>query len=81
MNNLELKLDKFGRVLIPQKIRRRVKFVAGYTLAVTIEKGQIILSLNKEDKTLFKKKNNVLVYTGKLESKKTFRNWEKNYKC
>ena len=77
MNRVELKIDQFGRILIPQEIRGSLGFIAGSTLALTEENGKITLSLlKKEEGSLFKKKNNVLVYTGKLESKKSFENWE-----
>jgi AbrB family looped-hinge helix DNA binding protein len=78
MNLLELKIDNFGRILIPQEIRGSLGLVTGSTLALTEEKGKITLSpVKKEESSLFKKKNNVLVYTGKLESKKSFENWER----
>jgi AbrB family looped-hinge helix DNA binding protein len=77
VNRIELKIDQFGRILIPQEIRGSLGFIAGSTLALTEENGKITLSLlKKEEGSLFKKKNNVLVYTGKLESKKSFENWE-----
>jgi len=78
MNTTELKIDKFGRVLIPFEIRGSLGLETGSTLSLKKEKGHITLSPVKvEEGSLFKKKNNVLVYTGKLESKKAFENWEK----
>jgi AbrB family looped-hinge helix DNA binding protein len=78
MYRQELKIDKFGRVLIPFEIRANLGLETGSILSLKKEKDQITLTPKKrEDKSLFKKKNNILVYTGKLESKKAFENWEK----
>lgn len=78
MNILGLKIDKFGRVLIPFDIRQNMGLEIGSILTLKKEKEHITLTPQKpEDASLFKKKNNVLVFSGKLESKKSFENWEK----
>jgi len=78
MNLQELKIDQFGRILIPQGIRENLGLVSGSILTLTEKEGKITLSpVKKDENSLFKKNNSVLVYTGKLESKKSFENWEK----
>lgn len=78
MQTIELKIDKFGRVLIPLEIRGKLGLITGSGLKLIEDKGQITLSpIRVEESSLFKKKNNILVYTGKLESKKALENWEK----
>jgi len=77
MKELQLKIDSFGRVLIPQEIRGNLGLVSGSTLSLKEEGGKITLSpVPVEEHSLFKKKNQVLIYTGKLEGKKVFEDWE-----
>ncbi|MBP7282202.1 MAG: AbrB/MazE/SpoVT family DNA-binding domain-containing protein [Leptospiraceae bacterium] len=63
MNLQELKIDNFGRVLIPQEIRGSLGLVTGSTLALTEEKGKITLSPVKKKRVLFLKRKIMYWFT------------------
>ena len=78
MSAISLKVDKFGRILIPQEIRNRLGISEGGALELQEEKGMIQLLVSPVKNTDYlKKKNNILIYTGKLENKKTILDFEK----
>ena len=71
MSAITLKVDKFGRILIPQEIQNRLGISEGGALELQEEKGMIQLLVSPVKNTDYlKKKNNILIYTGKLENKK-----------
>ena len=78
MSAISLKVDKFGRILIPQEIRNRLGIFEGEAVELKEEKGMIQLSISPAKNTGYlKRKNNILIYTGKLENKKTILDFEK----
>jgi AbrB family looped-hinge helix DNA binding protein len=77
MKPIELKIDSFGRILIPQEIRIGLGLGSGSTLKLIEQQGKITLSpVQKEKRNLLTITNHVLVYRGKLESVKALKNWE-----
>jgi AbrB family looped-hinge helix DNA binding protein len=54
-----LKVDKFGRVLLPKKIRDALGINEGETLEATMSKGKLVLQAKK---SALVRKGNVLVF-------------------
>lgn len=78
MSAITLKVDKFGRILIPQEIRNRLGILEGGALELQEEKGMIQLFVSPAKNTNYlKKKSNILIYTGKLENKKAILDFQK----
>ncbi|MBK8397993.1 MAG: AbrB/MazE/SpoVT family DNA-binding domain-containing protein [Leptospiraceae bacterium] len=78
MSAITLKVDKFGRILIPQEIRNRLGILEGGALELQEEKGMIQLFVSPTKNTNYlKKKSNILIYTGKLENKKAILDFQK----
>lgn len=78
MSAITLKVDKFGRILIPQEIRNRLGILEGGALELQEEKGMIQLFVSPTKNTNYlKKKNNILIYTGRLENKKAILDFQK----
>jgi len=59
-------LDKFGRVIIPQKLRKRLGIHLGSNLNISEEGNRIVLELVLEDEPVVEK-DGILIYTGKLK--------------
>jgi len=57
-------LDKFGRIVIPQKLRNEFGFHCGDKLEIKNEGGQLVIG-HAAAKPLLKKKGKPLVFTGK----------------
>ncbi len=62
-------LDKFGRMVIPKKMRERLRIKPNTNLHIEEEQGRIIIEPIEENKVLVKK-NGILVFTGKLDEQK-----------
>ena len=63
-------LDKFGRVIIPKKLRERVGINYKSTLNISEDGSRIVIELI-QDKEPLVNRNGILVFTGKLEDKKS----------
>jgi len=63
-------LDKFGRVIIPKKLRERVGINSKSTLNISEDGSRIVIELI-QDKEPLVNRNGILVFTGKLEDKKS----------
>ncbi len=61
-------LDKFGRVIIPRKIRERLGIHPGTNLNISEEGSHIIIKPVKADEPLIEK-DGILVFTGKINGK------------
>lgn len=59
-------LDKFGRVIIPQKLRKRLGIHLGSNLNISEEGNRIVLELVLEDEPVVEK-DGILIYTGMLK--------------
>lgn len=68
--DMETRLDKFGRIVIPKAAREALALEAGDELALNVEEdedGRRSISLRpSHEEAPFKRKGNVLVFTGKL---------------
>ena len=51
MSAITLKVDKFGRILIPQEIRNRLGIFEGEAVELKEEKGMIQLSISPAKNT------------------------------
>ena len=60
-----VKIDRFGRVLIPKKIRERLGIEAGQELELSVEGRRVTLEPREQGATLVRK-GNVIVFEGKL---------------
>lgn len=58
-------LDKFGRVIIPKKLRKKLGIHSGSNLNISDEGNRIVLEVIHEDDPIVNK-DGILVYTGKL---------------
>ena len=61
---MQVKIDKFGRVLLPKSIRRQLQLGPGSVLEVEALKSDIELSLVRDEQSL-KKMEGLLVYGGR----------------
>ena len=61
------KLDKFGRILIPKKIREDLRISQDSQINIINDGNRIIIEPIEEQTALIEK-NNLLVYTGKISS-------------
>jgi len=62
-------LDKFGRVIIPKKLRAHLGINNKSTLNISADGERIVIELI-QDKEPVVDRNGILVFTGKLEDKK-----------
>lgn len=62
-------LDKFGRVIIPKKLREHLGLNTETTLNISAENKRIVIELVK-DKEPIVNKEGILVYAGKLDTKR-----------
>ncbi len=60
-------LDKFGRVIIPKRLRQYLGIGAGSKINIS-EEGKRIVIEPLEEKEPIIDKNGILVFTGKIES-------------
>ena len=58
-------LDKYGRILLPKKLRQALGLTENIKLSLRREGNQIIIEPLKEE-TLFQEKDGFLVFTGQL---------------
>ncbi len=65
---METTLDKFGRVIIPKKIREHLGISSGTTLNISEDGTRIVIEPVQEKEPVIDK-NGILVFTGKLDSK------------
>ena len=65
---MQVKIDKFGRVVLPKSIRRQLQLGPGSVLEVEALKSDIVLSLVRDEQPL-KKKDGLLVYGGRPAGK------------
>lgn len=61
-------LDKFGRVIIPKKLREHLGIRLGTTLNISEDGTRIIIEPVQEKEPVIEK-NGILVFTGKLDRK------------
>lgn len=61
-------VDKFGRVIIPKKLRENLGINTETTLNISEEDKKIVIELVKE-KTPVVNRDGILVLTGKLDKK------------
>ncbi len=59
-------LDKFGRVIIPKKIREHLGIHLGTTLNISEDGARIVIEPVQEKEPVINK-NGILVFTGKLD--------------
>ena len=59
-------LDRFGRVLVPKKLRKLLGFNADTSINIIEDSRRIILEPAKEEEPIIEK-NGLLIYTGKLQ--------------
>ncbi|TVL96658.1 MAG: AbrB family transcriptional regulator [Candidatus Brocadia sp. WS118] len=59
-------LDKFGRVIIPKKLRERLGITTETNLNIHVDGKRIIIELIREEEPLVEK-DGILVFTGKLQ--------------
>lgn len=62
-------LDKFGRVIIPKKIREHLGINLGTTLNISEDGARIVIEPVQEKEPVIDK-NGILVFTGKLDGKR-----------
>lgn len=62
------KLDRFGRVIIPKRLREELGINPETKLNISEEGQKIVIELVK-DKSPAVNRNGILVFTGKLDSK------------
>lgn len=60
--------DKFGRVIIPKKIREHLGIHSGTALNISQDGSRIVLESVQEKEPVIDK-NGILVFTGKLDAK------------
>ncbi len=63
-------LDKFGRVIIPKKLRENLGISTETTLNISEEDKKIVIELVKE-KAPIVNRDGLLVFTGKLDKKRS----------
>jgi AbrB family looped-hinge helix DNA binding protein len=63
-------LDKFGRVIIPKKLRERLGINFRSSLNISEDGKRIVIELVQEKKPVVDR-NGILVFTGNLEDKKS----------
>ena len=62
---VQVKIDKFGRVVLPRLIRRQVQVGAGSVLEIeVVGRGEIVLSPVRDEQPLLEK-DGLLVYGGR----------------
>ena len=70
-------IDKFGRVIIPKKFRERLGISSETTLNISENGKQIVIEPFQENNPVVDK-DGILVFTGKLDSKKN--DFVRNYR-
>ena len=63
---MEITIDKFGRVLIPKKLRDQLALEEGASLSAEVDNGVIILK--PEQTSVLVNKGGVLVFCGEPET-------------
>jgi len=63
-------LDKFGRVIIPKRLREYLGINSETALNISEDNKRIVIELVKE-KTPIVNRDGILVFTGKLEKKRS----------
>jgi len=63
-------LDKFGRVIIPKRLREHLGINSETALNISEDNKRIVIELVKE-KTPIVNRDGILVFTGKLEKKRS----------
>ena len=63
-------LDKFGRVIIPKRLREHLGINSETALNISEDNKRIVIELVKE-KTPIVNRDGILVFTGKLETKRS----------
>ncbi len=63
-------LDKFGRVIIPKRLRERLGINVKSALNISEDGKRIVIELVQEKEALVDR-NGILVFTGKLDDKKS----------
>jgi len=63
---MKVRIDNFGRILIPKSIRRQLGLYPGVEMDINVDskKGTVAFKPVEGDETLLKKEGDVLVYTG-----------------
>jgi AbrB family transcriptional regulator, transcriptional pleiotropic regulator of transition state genes len=61
-------LDKFGRIIIPKRLRKTLGIDNNTTLNISDDGKRIIIEKTKEEIPIIDK-DGILIYTGKLEDK------------
>ncbi len=61
-------LDKFGRVIIPKKFRKRLGIDLGAALNISEDGERIVIEPIKEKEPILEK-DGILIFTGKLNGK------------
>ena len=64
---MEVLIDNFGRILIPQALRRHIGLKSGSVLEVE-ESGSNIILKPREEKSCLKIKENIAVYSGDIDN-------------
>ncbi len=62
-------LDKFGRIIIPKKLRGQLGISLETKLNISEEDNRIVIELVKEKESIINR-DGILVFTGKLENRK-----------
>jgi len=62
-------LDKFGRIIIPKRLREDLGINSETALNISEDNKRIVIELVKE-KTTIVNRDGILVFTGKLEKKR-----------
>jgi AbrB family looped-hinge helix DNA binding protein len=62
-------IDKFGRVIIPKRFRERLGISFGTTLNISENGKQIVIEPVRDNNPVVDK-DGILVFTGKLDSKR-----------
>ena len=62
---MKVSIDNFGRILIPQKIRRHLDLMPGSVLDVEEYADKLTLKI-AEQKSPLKKRGGLLIFTGKI---------------
>ena len=63
-------LDKFGRIIIPKKFREHLGINLGTTLNISEDGARIVIEPIQEKEPVIDK-NGILVFTGKLDGKRS----------